>query len=181
MTLEQDWLTIPGIPGALEPRDLLRLVHPPGELACQVAVIPDARRQAGNRVHHDIGRQTDLVRLRADQEKWRSQMEAQARAINDKAGRAAVCIVPVGDAVNELRERVVAGEFPGGVWMVALAPVGEPSTVTAAIATALGITPQGDTPVIDTVAEAVEKARRGEIHDGKTVCALLRAAHRFGG
>ena len=30
-------------------------------------------------------------------------------------------------------------------------------------------------------AEAVEKARRGEIHDGKTVCALLRAAHRFGG
>src|SRR5262249_32968959 len=36
-----------------------------------------------------------------------------------------------------------------------LAPVGEPSAVTAAIATALSITPQGDVPLIDTVAEAL--------------------------
>jgi len=35
----------------------------------------------------------------------------------------------------------LAGEFPEGVWMIELAPIGEPSTVTAAIATALGITP----------------------------------------
>jgi ADP-ribose pyrophosphatase len=27
--------------------------------------------------------------------------------------------------------------------------------------------------------EAIDKAARGEIHDGKTVCALLRAAHRL--
>jgi ADP-ribose pyrophosphatase len=27
--------------------------------------------------------------------------------------------------------------------------------------------------------EAVDKAARGEIHDGKTICALLRAAHRL--
>ena len=37
----------------------------------------------------------------------------------------------------------LAGELPDGVWMVELAPVGEPSSVPAAIATALGITPQG--------------------------------------
>ena len=49
----------------------------------------------------------------------------------------------------------LAGEFPEGVWMVELAPVGEPSSVVAAIATALGVTPQGDAPLIDTVGEAL--------------------------
>ncbi len=53
----------------------------------------------------------------------------------------------------------LAGEFPDGVWMVELAPVGEPSSVTAAIATALGITPQGDTALIDTVAETLAGRR----------------------
>lgn len=57
--------------------------------------------------------ETDLGRLRADQEKWRGQMEAQAKAINEKAGRQAVCIVPVGDAVVKLRELVAAGKVPG--------------------------------------------------------------------
>ena len=38
----------------------------------------------------------------------------------------------------------VAGEFPDGVWMVELASVGDPASVPAAIATVLGITPQGD-------------------------------------
>ena len=53
----------------------------------------------------------------------------------------------------------VAGEFPDGVWLVELAPVGEPSAVTAAIATALGITPQGDAALIDTVAETLAGRR----------------------
>ncbi len=53
----------------------------------------------------------------------------------------------------------LTGEFPEGVWMVELAPVGEPSSVAAAIATALGITPQGDTPLIDTVAETLAGRR----------------------
>jgi hypothetical protein len=57
--------------------------------------------------------ETNLARLRADQEKWRGQMEAQAKAINKKAGRQAVCIVPAGDAVVKLRELVVAGKVPG--------------------------------------------------------------------
>lgn len=55
----------------------------------------------------------DLSKLRADQEKWRGQMEAQAKAINEKAGRQAVAIVPVGDAVVKLRELVAAGKAPG--------------------------------------------------------------------
>ncbi|HEY5173639.1 MAG TPA: adenylate/guanylate cyclase domain-containing protein, partial [Acidimicrobiia bacterium] len=49
----------------------------------------------------------------------------------------------------------VAGEFPDGVWMVELASVGDPASVAAAIATVLGITPQGDAALIDTVADAL--------------------------
>src|SRR5206468_11202090 len=57
--------------------------------------------------------ETDLAKLRADQEKWREQMETQAKAINEKAGRTAVVIVPAGDAVVKLRELVAAGKVPG--------------------------------------------------------------------
>ena len=53
----------------------------------------------------------------------------------------------------------VAEEFPDGVWLVELAPVGDPDAVPDAIADALGITPQGSTPVIETVAEAVTGRR----------------------
>ena len=49
----------------------------------------------------------------------------------------------------------VAGEFPDGVWMVELASVGDPASVPAAIATVLGVTPQGDSGLIDTVADAL--------------------------
>ncbi len=49
----------------------------------------------------------------------------------------------------------VAAEFPDGVWMVELASVGDPTSVPAAIATVLGITPQGDTPLVDTIAETL--------------------------
>jgi len=49
----------------------------------------------------------------------------------------------------------VASEFPEGVWMVELAAVGDPASVPAAIAAVLGITPQGDAALIDTVAEAL--------------------------
>ncbi len=49
----------------------------------------------------------------------------------------------------------VATEFPDGVWLVELASVGDPSSIPAAVATALGITPQGDTPLLATIAEAL--------------------------
>jgi len=48
-----------------------------------------------------------------------------------------------------------AEAFPDGVRLVELAPVGTADGVPDAIARALGVTPQGDTPVLDTVAEAV--------------------------
>ena len=53
----------------------------------------------------------------------------------------------------------LTGDFPDGVWMVELAPVLDPASVPAAIATALGITPQGDAALIDTVAEALAGRR----------------------
>jgi predicted ATPase/class 3 adenylate cyclase/DNA-binding CsgD family transcriptional regulator len=49
----------------------------------------------------------------------------------------------------------VAVEFPDGVWMVELASVSDGDSVPAAIATALGVTPQGDVALIDTVADAL--------------------------
>ena len=49
----------------------------------------------------------------------------------------------------------VTSEYPDGVWLVELAAVTDPDSVTAAIATVLGITPRGDTPLVDTVAETL--------------------------
>src|SRR3954453_21770050 len=49
----------------------------------------------------------------------------------------------------------LADEFPDGTWLVELAPVGNPDAVPDAIASALGITPQGDARIIDTVAATV--------------------------
>jgi len=53
----------------------------------------------------------------------------------------------------------LAGEFPDGVWFVELAAVGDPEGVAAAIATILGIAPQGDTPLITTVASTLRGKR----------------------
>ncbi len=53
----------------------------------------------------------------------------------------------------------LAGEFGDGVWIVELAEVIDPVAVPAALATVLGITPQGDTPLIHTVAETAAARR----------------------
>jgi len=53
----------------------------------------------------------------------------------------------------------LAGEFGDGVWIVELAEVVDPRAVPAALATVLGVTPRGDVPLIDTVAEAVAGRR----------------------
>ena len=53
----------------------------------------------------------------------------------------------------------LAGDFPDGVWFVELAPVSDPSSVPAAIATTLGVTPQGGVELIDAIAEAVGDRR----------------------
>jgi hypothetical protein len=63
---------------------------------------------------------TDLDALAAATSEWRTKIEAQADELNQKHGRRAVFIVPVGDAVVKLRRLVAAGEFPGVVKQVDL-------------------------------------------------------------
>ena len=46
-------------------------------------------------------------------------------------------------------------EFDGGVWLVELAPVGDPAAVPDAVATTLGIMPQPGRTVTDSIAEAL--------------------------
>jgi predicted ATPase/class 3 adenylate cyclase/DNA-binding CsgD family transcriptional regulator len=49
----------------------------------------------------------------------------------------------------------VASEFRDGIWFIDLAAVSDPASVPSAIATALGITPQGDEELLTTIAESV--------------------------
>jgi hypothetical protein len=51
--------------------------------------------------------------VQAATDEWRKKMEAQVDDLNKRHAVEAVFIVPVGDAVNELRRRIVAGMFPG--------------------------------------------------------------------
>jgi len=53
----------------------------------------------------------------------------------------------------------MASEFPDGVWIVELATVGDGPAIPAAIATVMGITPQGEVPLLDTIAEALAGRR----------------------
>ncbi|MFO1043758.1 MAG: hypothetical protein U0941_18410 [Planctomycetaceae bacterium] len=54
-----------------------------------------------------------IADLQAAVDEWRVKLEAQVDALNKQHERKAVFIVPVGDAVVKLREKVVAGTFPG--------------------------------------------------------------------
>ncbi len=49
----------------------------------------------------------------------------------------------------------MSGEFPDGVWLVELAPLGDPAAVPDAVATALGIAPHPGLSVVDSVVEAL--------------------------
>jgi predicted ATPase/class 3 adenylate cyclase/DNA-binding CsgD family transcriptional regulator len=53
----------------------------------------------------------------------------------------------------------LAGEFDDGVWFVELAGVGDPGAVPATLASVLGITPQGEVPLIDTAADTLAGRR----------------------
>ncbi|MBI3822922.1 MAG: hypothetical protein HY289_09640 [Planctomycetes bacterium] len=55
----------------------------------------------------------DVEKLRDDHARWRGLIETQAKALNKKAGRDAVFIVPAGDAVVKLRTLVAEGKAPG--------------------------------------------------------------------
>ena len=53
----------------------------------------------------------------------------------------------------------LAGEFPDGVWLVELAPVGDPAAVPDVVAAALGVTPQAGLTVTDSIAQALSGRR----------------------
>ncbi|HTN79439.1 MAG TPA: LuxR C-terminal-related transcriptional regulator, partial [Acidimicrobiales bacterium] len=53
----------------------------------------------------------------------------------------------------------LAGDFPDGVWVIDLAQVSDEGSVPAALASVLGVTPQGDVPLIDTVAGSLAGRR----------------------
>ena len=53
----------------------------------------------------------------------------------------------------------LAGEFPDGVWLVELAPVGEPAAVPDVVATALGVTPQAGLTMTESLAQALSGRR----------------------
>jgi hypothetical protein len=67
-----------------------------------------------NRIRNNIQRnEMKLEDLQAAVDDWRTKLEAQTKELNEKHGRRAVFIIPVGDAVVKLRKLVVAGEYPG--------------------------------------------------------------------
>jgi predicted ATPase/class 3 adenylate cyclase len=49
----------------------------------------------------------------------------------------------------------LAGAFADGVWLIELAPVGDPAAVADAVATTLGVTPRAGSSVVDSMAVAL--------------------------
>jgi hypothetical protein len=56
---------------------------------------------------------TDLAEYQAKLEKSRKQAEAYVDAVNAKAGKRMVFLVPLGDGMLEVRKMIAAGKFPG--------------------------------------------------------------------
>ena len=59
----------------------------------------------------------------------------------------------------------VANSFPDGVWVIELAPVGDPAAVPEAVAAVLGITQQAGMSLADSVAQALEGRSRLLVFD----------------
>lgn len=93
----------------------LGLRHHPGFRALvQESWNPWDSWQPAERVARNEDRDTrPLDILRNANAKFKEAIETQVRAINQKAGRQVVTVVPVGDAVLRLRERIAAGKVPG--------------------------------------------------------------------
>ena len=53
----------------------------------------------------------------------------------------------------------LTGEFSDGVWLIELAPVGDPAAVPDAVAAALGVTPQAGLTVTDSIVQALSGRR----------------------
>jgi hypothetical protein len=56
---------------------------------------------------------TDLAEYQTKMEKYRKQQESYVDAVNAKAGKRVVFLVPLGDGMLEVRKMIAAGKFPG--------------------------------------------------------------------
>lgn len=72
--------------------------------------VPEPEQRIRDNAQRDGMKIADLQKAVDD---WRKKLEAQADELNQKHGRKAVFIVPVGDAVVKLRAMVVDGKYPG--------------------------------------------------------------------
>lgn len=93
----------------------LGLKHNPElRLLVQASWMPHDMTASQPRIQDNAQRdETDLDALQDATDAWRRSMEAQIDELNRRYERRAVFIVPVGDAVNELRRRIKRDEFPG--------------------------------------------------------------------
>lgn len=93
----------------------LGLKHNPNlHLLVQASWFPFDVASAEKRIRDNAQRdQMKIEDLQAAVDVWRTQLEGQVDTLNVKHKRDAVKIVPVGDAVVQLRAMVVAGKFPG--------------------------------------------------------------------
>jgi hypothetical protein len=93
----------------------LGLKHNPKlRLLVQVSWMPFDQTSPQQRIRENSERDsTKLDALQAATAEWRKKLEAQADELNRRHERKAVFLVPVGDAVNKLREQIAAGKFPG--------------------------------------------------------------------
>lgn len=102
----------PGIDNFVE----LGLSHNPN-LRCllQASWYPyDVARQSEGFIQDNAQRdEAKMPALQAAVDEWRTRLEAQTDALNKKYDKQAVFIIPVGDAVIQLRTLISEGKFPG--------------------------------------------------------------------
>lgn len=93
----------------------LGLMHNPNlRLLVQASWMPYDATALDKRVrNNDEREETDLDTLQTATDVWRQKLEAQVDALNQRHGKTAVFVVPVGDAVNTLRRQIKEGKFPG--------------------------------------------------------------------
>jgi hypothetical protein len=113
LTLSPIWLPDEGI----EKFATLALEHNPGiRVTVQEYWMPNDEYvpvyplQTKKMVDHNA---TDLSELRKAQAHYDHDIEEHVKALNQKLGKQAVFVVPIGRAVVALREKIVAGEAPG--------------------------------------------------------------------
>jgi hypothetical protein len=93
----------------------LGLKHNPNlRLLVQASWFPYDVPDEAQRVRENTDRdQAQIADLQAAVDHWRKQLELQVAELNREHGNRSVHIVPAGDAVIKLRERVTQGKYPG--------------------------------------------------------------------